>query len=230
MTALDEQIHQAVTAALNPGPLQSEATNFLQELRSNPKHSWEHGLICFLAIDKYTPQTRLFGLQLVDAMLTSHQQDQACYQTTREQLWDYIQRQFINGDGEQALPYLRNKLVQTIFLLFFQSYPNSWPDFFKDFARLIRQDPQHLNPRTTDLYLRLLHEISSELSDAFLRINKSPERLAKDADYVTPFVNMMPPVSHKKLSPSSQNHYKHSIKLVLPPHPHKNLSKWELGS
>lgn len=187
MIQLDEQIHQAVIAALNPGPLQSEATNFLQELRSNPTHSWEHGLICFLAIDKYTPQTRLFGLQLVDAMLTSpsHQQHQACYQTTREQLWDYIQRQFINGDGEQALPYLRNKLVQTIFLLFFQSYPNTWPDFFKDFARLIRQHPQNqqqLNPRTTDLYLRLLHEISSELSDALLRINKSPERLAKDSE------------------------------------------------
>ncbi|KAA1118240.1 pre-tRNA nuclear export protein [Puccinia graminis f. sp. tritici] len=213
MASLDEQIHQAVLAALNPGPLQSEGLHFLQQLRSNPKDSWQPGLICFLAGSqneqqqdpnqawsyKYPPQTRLFGLQLVDTMLqlpTSSEEEiglvKSCYETTRQQLWDYIHREFVEGPGEQGLGYLRNKVVQTLFLLFFQSYPNNWPDFFSSFADLIRQHPkastplnnsnQPLNPRTTDLYLRLLHEISSELSDALLRINKPAFRLTRDAE------------------------------------------------
>ncbi|KAH9449870.1 hypothetical protein MJO29_010704 [Puccinia striiformis f. sp. tritici] len=206
MASLDEQIHQAVSAALNPGPHQSEGLHFLQQLRSNPKDSWQPGLICFLAgaqdnTYKYPPQTRLFGLQLVDAMLqlsTSSDEEiglvKSCYETTRHQLWDYIHREFVEGSGEQGLGYLRNKVVQTLFLLFFQSYPNNWSDFFSSFADLIRQHPkgsspvansnsnQTLNPRTTDLYLRLLHEISSELSDALLRINKPSFRLSRDAE------------------------------------------------
>lgn len=210
MASVDEQLNQAVLAALNPGPLQSHALHFLQQLRDNPNQSWQAGLTCFLAgspnhdglnnwIYKYSAQTRMFGLQLVDGMLqlsTSSDQDisllKSCHQTTRQQLWDYIHREFVDGSGEQTLAYLRNKLVQTIFLLFFHAYPNHWPDFFSSFADLIHQHPKslspidqpnlHLNPRTTDLYLRLLHEISAELSDALLRVNKPSHRLTRDSE------------------------------------------------
>ncbi|MBW0473648.1 hypothetical protein O181_013363 [Austropuccinia psidii MF-1] len=210
MASPDEQLHQAVQAALVPGPLQSEGLNFLQQLKLNPKEAWQAGLLSFLAasppqegsrnwVYKYPGETRLFGLQLVDAMLqlsTSSEEEvalvQSCYETTRQQLWDYIHREFLEGSGEQGLPYLRNKLVQTLFLLFFKSYPTNWPDFFSSFADLLRKHPQtnsplhppkpSLNPRITDLYLRLLHEVSAELSDALLRLNKPPMRLARDSE------------------------------------------------
>lgn len=87
---------------------------------------------------------------------------------------------------------IRNKLVQTLFLIFLQSYTTTWPDFFTSFAALLRRNSRNapvladgsmaLNPRTTDLYLRLLHEISTEISDALLRLNKPHARLAKDTE------------------------------------------------
>ncbi|CAH7686777.1 armadillo-type protein [Phakopsora pachyrhizi] len=208
MSTIDEKLNQAVLAALNPGPHQSEGHQFLQQIRQSPKEAWQGGLMCFLAGSpvqegsqnwtyKYPGETRLFGLQLVDEMLqlsTSSAEEvalvQNCYQTVREQLWDYINREFVQGPGEVGLPYLRNKLVQTIFLLFFQSYPNNWPDFFASLSDLIRKHPTahsssdkiDFNPRTTDLYLRLLHEISAELSDALLRLNKPQNRLLRDSE------------------------------------------------
>ncbi|KAH9817708.1 armadillo-type protein [Melampsora americana] len=209
MAGLDEQLHQAVLAALTPGPHQSQGLQFLQQVRENPTEAWQAGLMAFLAggpsqdgssnwAYKYPGETRLFGLQLVDAMLhltmSSEQQDssgaQECCQTIRNQLWDYIIREFVEGAGEDGLGYLRNKLVQTLFLIFLQSYTTTWPNFLTSFAALLRRhptgtanissDPPALNPRTTDLYLRLLHEISIEISDSVLRLNKPYERLAKD--------------------------------------------------
>ncbi|KAG0141009.1 hypothetical protein CROQUDRAFT_52387 [Cronartium quercuum f. sp. fusiforme G11] len=210
MAGLDEQLHQAVQAALNPGPHQSEGLTFLQRLRDNPAEAWQAGLMSFLAgtssqngsstwTYKYPGQTRLFGLQLVDAMLhltMSSDQDpsgaQSCRQTIRDQLWEYVLREFVEGSGEIGLGYLRNKLVQTLFLLFLQTYTTTWPDFFSSFSSLLRRHPEctaspsnsttPLNPRTTDLYLRLLHEISTEISDALLRLNKSHARLTKDTE------------------------------------------------
>lgn len=38
-----------------------------------------------------------------------------------------------------------------------------------------------LNPQTTDLLLRLLHEVSLEISDAQLRLNKPSGRLQRDS-------------------------------------------------
>lgn len=79
MTSLEDQLNQAVRAALTPGPLQSEGLQFLQQLRDNPAEAWQAGLVTFLAggqspdgspwAYKYPGETRLFGLQLVDAML-----------------------------------------------------------------------------------------------------------------------------------------------------------------
>lgn len=76
---------------------------------------------------------------------------------------------------------LKNKLSRTLFLLFYQTYQSTWPDFFDSFTSLLRpaQD-QPLNSRTADLYLRLLHEISTELSDTGLRLNRPFTRMAKD--------------------------------------------------
>jgi exportin-T len=77
-------------------------------------------------------------------------------------------------------------------LLFLQTYPTAAPTFFSHFLNLLRTYPTSANipststtpcnPQTTDLLLRLLHEVSLEISDAQLRLNKSPSRLQKDVE------------------------------------------------
>lgn len=78
-------------------------------------------------------------------------------------------------------------------LVFVQVYPLSTPHFLTTFISLLRQypaaiepslassSPRPLNPQTTDLLLRLLHEVATEISDAQLRLNKPGAKLAQDA-------------------------------------------------
>lgn len=84
---------------------------------------------------------------------------------------------------------LRNKLVHTLFLLFMQTYTSTWPSFFTSFIDLLpaaspssSSSSPGYNPRTTDLLLRLLHEISVEVSDTTLRLNKAHSRLVRDTE------------------------------------------------
>jgi exportin-T len=86
---------------------------------------------------------------------------------------------------------LKNASLHLATLLFLQVYPTASPQFFTSFLSLLRSypastvlpsSPPPLNPQTTDVLLRLLHEISLEISDAQLRLNKSPARLTRDAE------------------------------------------------
>jgi exportin-T len=77
-------------------------------------------------------------------------------------------------------------------LLFLQLYPVSSPQFLTNFIALARvyptsiqstlPSPAPLNPQTTDLILRLLHEVATEISDAQLRLNKPGASLARDSE------------------------------------------------
>lgn len=94
------------------------------------------------------------------------------------------------------IPDLKNASLHLAVQLFMQVYPISSPQFFKSIISLVRQypasepllspslssSPTPLNPQSTDLLLRLLHEVSLEISDVMLRLNKSPLRLTKDAE------------------------------------------------
>lgn len=82
--------------------------------------------------------------------------------------------------------------------LFVYTYPALSPTFFSSVLGLLRTYPPNypststaangsvaavpLNPQTTDLFLRILHEVSLEISDAQLRLNKTPQRLSKDTE------------------------------------------------
>lgn len=87
---------------------------------------------------------------------------------------------------------LKNKIVRTLFLVFLHTYTTTWPDFFATFIALTRASPAGspssstsstpLNPASTDLVLRLLHEISIEVSDSALRLNKPYSRISKDTE------------------------------------------------
>ena len=77
-------------------------------------------------------------------------------------------------------------------LVFTHVYPSAAPDFLASFLALSRSyppttatpatSPLPLNPRPTDLLLRLLHEVASEISDAQLRLNKTAQQMARDGE------------------------------------------------
>lgn len=112
---------------------------------------------------------------------------------------------FASGDETQAFLVhctdpiasadLKNATLHLTTLLFLRAYPSPCPEFFTFFISLIRTYPSTisvpplattgqppLNPQTTDVLLRLLHEVSLEIGDAHLRLNKLPSRLTKDAE------------------------------------------------
>lgn len=85
---------------------------------------------------------------------------------------------------------LKNAIVNLAAQIFVHTYPAITPSFLSFFLALTRtyppsastSSPPPLNPQTTDLLLRLLHEISLEIGDAQLRLNKPAARLAKDTE------------------------------------------------
>lgn len=85
---------------------------------------------------------------------------------------------------------LKNAIVNLAAQLFVYTYPVIAPNFLSSMLSLLRtyppststSSPPPLNPQTTDLLLRLLHEISLEIGDAQLRLNKPGARLAKDTE------------------------------------------------
>lgn len=107
--------------------------------------------------------------------------------TVQNGLIEFVKREYVSGEAEGNLFYLRNKLVHTLFLVFMRTYTSTWPDFFSSFVSLLpssssgsSSDPY--NPQTTDLLLRLLHEVSVEISDTTLRLNKAHARLTRDTE------------------------------------------------
>lgn len=68
-----------------------------------------------------------------------------------------------------------------------QTYTSTWPDFFQTFFQLLSASSTEspadtFNTKSTDLFLRLLHEVSTEISDNTLRLNKAHARLLRDTE------------------------------------------------
>ncbi|GAA94567.1 uncharacterized protein L969DRAFT_94151 [Mixia osmundae IAM 14324] len=204
--AYQSQIASAVRAALDPASpaQQQEAYAFLEQVKSAPAQTWESCFALFSATSQdgrsyaYESQARMFGLQVLDEALLNH--DSAFthenVQSIREIMLDYVHREHLRGQGEPGAPYLRNKSIQTLFVLFYTLYPTVWPNFFDEFLSFMRLPREQegapvastsanagaqLNYQGTEYVLRLLKEISSDLSDAHLRLNKPQSRLARDA-------------------------------------------------
>ncbi|GAA5960825.1 hypothetical protein JCM21900_002296 [Sporobolomyces salmonicolor] len=205
MDQLPTQITQAISLALNPSPQvpqeqRHQAYEFLQQVKHAARDTWQPCWKLFLdgrdegvlGGNRLGPEERMFAVQVVAEALPSLSPEAlAVLQTS---LFDYFQREFVEGPAEHNVVFLKNAVVHLAALVFVHAYPTVSPTFLSSFLSLIRSYPSSLplpstsssapplNPQSTDLLLRLLHEISLEISDAHLRLNKTPQRLTKDTE------------------------------------------------
>lgn len=66
-----------------------------------------------------------------------------------------------------------------------QTYTSTSQDFFQSFFQLLpatNSSTEQYNAKAADLMLRLLHELSTEISDTTLRLNKAHARLLRDTE------------------------------------------------
>ncbi|BGP20360.1 hypothetical protein JCM10213_002332 [Rhodosporidiobolus nylandii] len=203
MDNLPAQISSAITLALNPSPSvpqaqRHEAYAFLQQVKDAAAQTWDSCWKIFLdGRDEGVvggrglgPEERMFAVQVVcEALPTLSPEGLAALQAS---LIDYFRVEYLGGPAENNVTFLKNATIHLLASLFVYTYPALSPTFFTSFLSLIRQHPPSsplssvspapLNPQTTDIFLRLLHEVSLEISDAHLRLNKTPQRLTKDTE------------------------------------------------
>ncbi|GAK64103.1 ARM repeat-containing protein [Moesziomyces antarcticus] len=206
---MEEQLIQAVDIASNPlaraGPdVTSQALQFLEHLKTITHESWSVGWSVWSARNaadnapKYSQNARMFGLMLVDDFLENRislsSDPAAAVASLQQSAIEYIQNEYVSGNGDGAVPYIKNKFAQVLAVLLLQTY-NLPPPYtlLPTLLSMIRAHPtaspsqassSHipLNPLTTDLVLRVLHDLSVTLgSDVTLRAVRSKERLQRDA-------------------------------------------------
>ncbi|SGY86016.1 BQ5605_C009g05795 [Microbotryum silenes-dioicae] len=203
LSSLSAQIASACQCALSPSsaPAQrQEAYTFLQRVREAHGETWQACLALFLERHdgaggqtgyKWDGDARMFGVQVVGESLPHLSAEALAF--VQQSLVEYFQQEYITyGKAENGVAYLKNASVHLITVLFVHTYPQQFSSFFSTFLNLLRlYSPSHqpapttpppLNPLTADLLLRLLHDVSDEISDAQLRLNKLPHRLAKDTE------------------------------------------------
>ncbi|KAI5478878.1 Exportin-T [Pseudohyphozyma bogoriensis] len=194
LSQLPAQVSSATSIALSQDPAlpqqsRHDAYLFLSQVKEAHQVTWNACLALFLEKDSTTgkyrwgPQERMFAVQVVgEALPTLGADAQDFIQTS---LFTYFEQEYAHGTAEDGVTFLKNSTIHLLTLLFFHLYPRL-PTFFPHFLTLLTTtlassptSPQTHN--TTFLFLRLLHEISTEVSDANLRLNKSVNRLNQDS-------------------------------------------------
>ncbi|KAK4053974.1 pre-tRNA nuclear export protein [Microbotryomycetes sp. JL221] len=204
MDQLGPQISSAVRVAVSPTSdltTRQQAYTFLQQVKDASLETWQPCLT--LIVDRsgqYQAEERMFAMQVVGDSLANLPVEALAFVQTS--LFDFVSVEYVQGTAEDGIAFVKNAFVRLLTLLFIQTYPQTTPQFFKHFLGLLRSYPSTttlpssstatngsaaastapLNAQTTDLLLRLLHEVSTEVSDAQLRLNKPHARLQRDTE------------------------------------------------
>ncbi|KAF4554178.1 Exportin-T-like protein [Elsinoe fawcettii] len=169
---MDAQVENAIEIAFNPSTdpnLKSQAYTFLEQLRTDPS-GWQVCLSLFVRSPAPSEVVRHVSLEVVNNAVQTQKLDQQGLQFAKENLWDYVQRQYGPGSGGVDVTALQNKLTQTLTYLFTSLYGSTWTTFFDDFKALAGDAPNigSANPAGTTLYLRLLRSIHDEIADVLI--------------------------------------------------------------
>ncbi|CAD6943271.1 unnamed protein product [Tilletia controversa] len=207
MASTEEQIVSAAEIASDPRQdpsIVQQALSFLENVKANTGETWAAGWNVFASAQpRHGTQPRIFGLNLTDDFLTysisNHQDPVAAVGFLQEEAMRYIQREFVEGAGEMDAggAFIKNKVAQTLTVLILQTFnlPSS-TSILPALFDVIRSHPAQspalsaqgagqtppMNPCTTDLVMRILHDLSLSLgSDVNLRQIRSKDRLQRDA-------------------------------------------------
>ncbi|GAA6052810.1 hypothetical protein JCM3770_006263 [Rhodotorula araucariae] len=199
MEQLPAQISSACAVALSQDPAVTQDQRhqgyaFLQSVKEAASDTWQACWNLFLdgSRNGLAPEARMFAVQVVGEALPSLSPEALAM--LHSSLSDYFSREFVAGPAEKGVTFLKNAVVHLAAAVFVHAYPHASPSFFTALLGLLRTYPPDvpvpssstgaapLNPQTTDLFLRILHEVSLEISDAQLRLNKTTQRLQKDAE------------------------------------------------
>ncbi|CAO3627556.1 unnamed protein product [Cunninghamella blakesleeana] len=164
-----EQIEQAVICALNPhvNPnVKSQANTYCEQIKNSPD-GWQLCLQLFMKEPKAVAQARFFALQVLENTLQNRYEtlDPNSVEYIESTMMEYLRREFVNNtDSASEENYIRNKVAQSLTLLFAHVYPNIWPSFFKDIMAMCRTSGGSSHEKAADFFLRLCISIDDEIA------------------------------------------------------------------
>ncbi|KAJ2490134.1 pre-tRNA nuclear export protein [Coemansia sp. RSA 2050] len=198
-----EQIVEAVRCAIDPGTNQSvkaEAMQYCESVKASPD-GWRACLELFTTTPEKTAESRLFALQVIDAMVMGtgirgrESGAAAKLSAARAALLEFVSTRYSGLSYQNEPPFIKNTLAHTITLLALASYPAQWPTFVKDVISLAglpditgaltedstrRTNAASLNPFMVDFLLKVLGSLDEEMVNP--AVPRGAEEMARNTD------------------------------------------------
>lgn len=181
-------MENAIEIAFNPDSDQntkSQALEFLTQLRNDPQ-GWQVCLSFVVRNPRPSEIVRHVALDVINDVIRTGQLDFQSLTLVRENLMIYIRTVYGSGDSgsnlEIDLPYIQNKVAQTLTYLFLYLYATQWTSFFRDMLDLtaLAGSPIRDNIQSIQFYLRVLNAIHDEIADVL--VPKLPDEHKRDND------------------------------------------------
>ncbi|CEJ01423.1 hypothetical protein RMCBS344292_15450 [Rhizopus microsporus] len=164
-----EQIEQAVMYALGPQVdpnLKAQANAYCESIKNSPD-GWQVCLELFMKEPKALPEARFFALQVLENTLQTRFDtlDSNAVDYIRRNMMEYLGREFVdNNSASNEESFIRNKVAQSLTLLFIHVYPTIWPTFFKDMMALTKAPTGGSHEKAADFFVRLCISIDEEIA------------------------------------------------------------------
>ncbi|KAG0985485.1 hypothetical protein G6F29_003983 [Rhizopus arrhizus] len=164
-----EQIEQAVMYALGPQVdpnLKAQANAYCESIKNSPD-GWQLCLELFMKEPKAVPEARFFALQVLENTLQNNfdSLDSNAVEYIRRNMMQYLGREFVdNIAASTEESFIRNKVAQSLTLLFVHVYPTIWPSFFKDMVSLAKAPNGGSHEKAADFFVRLCISIDEEIA------------------------------------------------------------------
>jgi exportin-T len=167
------QVENAINIAwdhTSPPDIKQQALSFIHQLRTDPA-SWQVCLPLFVQERQPPDNTRHFLLDALNNSIRAEEVDAPARVYMKETLWAYVRRKYGTGAPQESADSLviRNKLTQTLTILFTTLYGSGWNSFFDDFLALAGNGTLgQSNVLGSALYLRTLESIHDEIADVMI--------------------------------------------------------------
>lgn len=189
---MEAQIENAVDIAWDPGSdaaLKGQAFQFLEQLRLDPR-AWQVCLELFSRSPRASEVVRHVALEVINHAIQGQLLDSQSMVFLKDALLAYVRRVYgpERDSSDAEAPGIRNKLIQTITILFVSMYAQAWEGYFNDFRELARSGqgmPVGGNAPGLVFYLRILGSVHDEIADMMVpRTNEQQKKSNELKDIV----------------------------------------------